>query len=652
MKISSLDNHGGTSARREDSPLETTRVTVSGSRRCASGSSRVPAMIGRFVVLRRLGKGGVGEVFLAHDSILGRSAAVKLLRRSVRDPDQRERLVREARAMALISHPNVASVYEVGTVGERTFVAMEYIPGRTLRQWQSRRAPSWRETVEIYAQAARGLAAAHRLGFVHRDVKPSNLILGDDGRVRVLDFGLVTLCDDDETDELVQGDSSLSVTGRRALRTDLTRAGSIMGTPDYMAPEQFAGEPALPATDQFGFCASLYEALYGERPFVGETYEALVDNVTRGRLRPRVAGAAVPRWLYDAVVRGLDPDPERRHESMDALIAAIDRPPARARSYALGLVGAAAMTGVLAFASATRGEAPAGGAASEELDARVDPAFPRRVEMVQEHGAGAHADRAGAGRCEQAREPALAAEARDDPEDRLLAGSLRAGLTRAHVLARVGALQASQELAADVARRSGERGYASIEAEALLTSSQLPLTRPRAELTAELDHAVAAAVVADVPALAAAALSQRMYHHATRGARAVAAHDVPLAAAFIERALSSGALGRRLLDDAGAVLHEVSGTCRAKGLKRALAVTIDRLAAEELDVPSAQLYFALLTDDAPERCEGVARALELFERAPSERDPPAVHCGDAPPFEVSGVDALRAAYCARFVDSA
>ncbi|MCA9716964.1 MAG: serine/threonine protein kinase, partial [Myxococcales bacterium] len=238
--------------------LPTTRITGSAGPTETPDSTRLPKMIGRFLVLRPLGRGGVGEVFLARDSTLTRHVAVKLLRPSVQSADQRERLIREAQAMALIAHPNVASVYEIGVTRDRVFVAMEYIPGWTLRAWQAARAPSWRQVLDVYIQAARGLAAAHRLGLVHRDVKPSNIVLGFDGRARVLDFGLVALAD--ETRRELAATASRAETDEASSRTALTREGSIMGTPDYMAPEQFAGRAPRPATDQFGFCVALYEA--------------------------------------------------------------------------------------------------------------------------------------------------------------------------------------------------------------------------------------------------------------------------------------------------------------------------------------------------------------------------------------------------------
>ncbi|MCB9749134.1 MAG: serine/threonine protein kinase [Myxococcales bacterium] len=328
--------------------LPTTRITGSAGPTETPDSTRLPKMIGRFLVLRPLGRGGVGEVFLARDSTLTRHVAVKLLRPSVQSADQRERLIREAQAMALIAHPNVASVYEIGVTRDRVFVAMEYIPGWTLRAWQAARAPSWRQVLDVYIQAARGLAAAHRLGLVHRDVKPSNIVLGFDGRARVLDFGLVALAD--ETRRELAATASRAETDEASSRTALTREGSIMGTPDYMAPEQFAGRAPRPATDQFGFCVALYEALYGERPFTDESYEALAEAVSRGRVLPRPAGSRVPRWLHAVVVRGLSVEPGDRHASMDALITALERGSRRVTRRGLvgaALLGAAVCVGLL-----------------------------------------------------------------------------------------------------------------------------------------------------------------------------------------------------------------------------------------------------------------------------------------------------------------
>jgi serine/threonine protein kinase len=232
--------------------------------------------IGRFVVLGVLGEGGMGVVYSAYDPHLDRKVAIKVLRPDVMSVgDAHARLLREAQAMAKIDHPNVVHVHEVGMLGEQVYVAMEFCDGGTLRAWLT--TTRTRDAIiECFVQAGRGLAAAHAAGLVHRDFKPDNVLLAKDHTVRVTDFGLVTLvagragneplprAPTDRDRELITSSSQLS--------ENLTRTGSIMGTPTYMAPEQFEGHAATPRTDQFALCVALYEAVYGVRPFEGTTF--------------------------------------------------------------------------------------------------------------------------------------------------------------------------------------------------------------------------------------------------------------------------------------------------------------------------------------------------------------------------------------------
>ncbi|HEY2509326.1 MAG TPA: serine/threonine-protein kinase [Polyangiaceae bacterium] len=303
------------------------------------------AALGRYVVLETLGEGGMGIVYAAYDPELDRKVALKLLRgeRLGVSAEARARMVREGQAMARLSHPNVLPVHDVGTYEGRIFVAMEWVDGETLRAWvePGRR---WREIVAMYVQAGRGLAAAHDAGLVHRDFKPDNVLVGKDGRARVLDFGLA---------RAREGAASASVPERgvrpqgSAFDTPLTRAGTVVGTPRYMAPEQLAGELTDAASDQFGFCASLYEALYGEPPFEGETLSNLFDSVESGRIRAAPAGRDVPSWLRAVVKRGLSAESRDRHPSMHALIAALEHDPDRARRRTLLGVAAAAGAAVV-----------------------------------------------------------------------------------------------------------------------------------------------------------------------------------------------------------------------------------------------------------------------------------------------------------------
>jgi tetratricopeptide (TPR) repeat protein len=295
--------------------------------------------IGRYELRARLGSGGMGAVYEALDPSLDRAVAVKVLHAEMPRAAQ-QRMQREALALAKLSHPNVVQVFEVGHAGGHTFIAMELVRGQTLEAWARRRPrPSWREHLHVYAQAGAGLAAAHAVGLVHRDFKPSNCIVGDDGRVRVVDFGLAK----DVSTHEGELDGPASHDGLAPVEPGITAWGAMVGTPAYMAPEQLAGQAGQPASDQFSLCASLWEALHGERPFRGETLGELSIRLLRGTIATPPAGVRVPRWLRDIVERGLAVDPEQRWPSVQALLEALARGQARVRwrrgLLALGAVG-------------------------------------------------------------------------------------------------------------------------------------------------------------------------------------------------------------------------------------------------------------------------------------------------------------------------
>jgi tetratricopeptide (TPR) repeat protein/predicted Ser/Thr protein kinase len=321
--------------------LEAARVRAIVSARLLGDDAGAPdpVRVGRFVLLERLAQGGMGVVWAAYDPQLDRKVAVKLLRGDHDDDALRGRIVREAQAMAKVSHPNVTQIFEAGASTHGTFIAMEFVAGETLRAWQRRRH-SAAEVLDAYVQAARGLAAAHEAGIVHRDFKPDNAMFGSDGRVRVLDFGLAR----------AEGSGALSRAlvdtiespTEDALRTPLTYAGAVLGTPAYMAPEQILGESADARSDQFAFCVALWEALFGARPFEGSSAQELFERVVEGERRPLPSKPALPRSARDALTRGLDRDPAQRHATMHALIARLQRDPARRRRRSL-LVGATAV---------------------------------------------------------------------------------------------------------------------------------------------------------------------------------------------------------------------------------------------------------------------------------------------------------------------
>lgn len=311
--------------------------------------------IGRFVVLGILGAGGMGVVYSAYDPHLDRKVAIKVLGDAAsHNEDAKVRLLREAQAMAKINHANVIKVHEVGTYGEQVFVAMEFADAGTLRAWLKQAPRSRREIIDVFSEAGRGLGAAHAAGLVHRDFKPDNVLMALDGSIRVTDFGLVSVADEPPR----RATSSLPVAAEQQLTDDtplsqdLTRTGSIMGTPTYMAPEQFSGRGATARTDQFAFCVALYEALYGERPFSGSNYHELMTAVLLGEVLPAPRGSQVPTWIRRVLSRGLAVDPANRYSAMSDLLRALAHDPVRRRnrvlawSAGIGAVGIAVVAAV------------------------------------------------------------------------------------------------------------------------------------------------------------------------------------------------------------------------------------------------------------------------------------------------------------------
>jgi serine/threonine protein kinase/tetratricopeptide (TPR) repeat protein len=368
--------------------------------------------IGRYVVLALVGRGAMGEVYAAYDPELDRKVAVKLLRTQVGADDltaaeAKTRLLREGQAIARLSHPNVIVVHDVGSFGDRVFVAMEFVDGHTVGYWLLAAKRSWKEVLRVFMAAGRGLAAAHASQVVHRDFKVENVMVGRDGQVRVMDFGLARrvaapLAEADSTvaplsrsgttpagmlsaaevlsaaeDEGVMVTRILTPTAgvrvpqpsisdspvgtptrvRRlsgametvhtSLSTELTQTGAIIGTPAYMAPEQFSGKPADERSDQFSFCVALYEGLHGERPFAGKTVAELSRNVLHGRMRAAPDATGVPGWLRRVVLRGLRTNPAERWPSMEALLDALQKDPGVVwRRWAMVAAATAGIAGI------------------------------------------------------------------------------------------------------------------------------------------------------------------------------------------------------------------------------------------------------------------------------------------------------------------
>jgi tetratricopeptide (TPR) repeat protein len=316
-------------------PSEKTPPTVPGHDQKEGELLMRGERVGRYIVLDRLGAGGMGVVYAAYDPELDRKLALKLIRHSPADGDTavrelEERLMREAQAMARVAHPNVVTVHDVGRHCDQVFIAMEMIDGETLAQWLHVRRAT-REIVDVFLRAGRGLAAAHSVGLVHRDFKPNNVMIDRYGRVLVMDFGLAR--PSGTRDEATPRSSP------SRLDDPLTRPGALVGTPAFMAPEQLARQPLSARTDQFSFCVALYAALCGTRPFAGADTDELREAIVARRLqRPTRKVAA---WLLRVVERGLDPDPAARWSSMDALLVELARDPARSRRRWLAAGGAA-----------------------------------------------------------------------------------------------------------------------------------------------------------------------------------------------------------------------------------------------------------------------------------------------------------------------
>jgi eukaryotic-like serine/threonine-protein kinase len=300
------------------------------------------ATLSRYLLVERVGVGGMGIVWAAYDPELDRKIAIKLLRpRKDRGHSDlaRTRLIREAQVMARISHPNVIAVHDVGQYDGKVFLAMEFVQGKTLGRWVKATRRDWREIVAVFVQAGRGLAEAHRAGLVHRDFKPANVLIDVDGRARVLDFGLARSVEGPRTDRDDEGDgepSSWSASRVQKLAGDpivtpLTRTGSMLGTPAYMAPEQFERRQFDARADQFAFCIALWEALHHRRPFSGSTIDELSRAVCSGKIDAPPADSRIPGFVDRALRRGLAVDPVERWTSMDELLAELSRDPAIGR---------------------------------------------------------------------------------------------------------------------------------------------------------------------------------------------------------------------------------------------------------------------------------------------------------------------------------
>ena len=353
-------------------------------------ATRGATTLGRFVLAEPLGAGAMGEVHAATDPKLGRRVALKLPRGAGEAGESRvQRLLREAQMMAQLSHPNVVAVHEVGSIAspgfagarstpegsaesvtEVPYIVMEHVDGTDLAAWRSAETRSTDEIVRVVAEVARGLAAVHKAGLVHRDVKPSNILIDRDGRARLGDFGLA-------------GSEAQGSGGTATDEVQITQTGEIVGTPAYMAPEQLRGERATPASDQFALCVVLYELLCGQRPFAGATLAELTKHVLAGELRE--PAVRLPAHVLRALRRGLATDPDARFPSVSALADALE-PRATARRWVAATIAAVALSAaaIAVVAWPRAGSDPCAGGAAE-LAPAWNPG--RRAALVGAFGA-------------------------------------------------------------------------------------------------------------------------------------------------------------------------------------------------------------------------------------------------------------------------
>jgi len=436
-------------------PWPGTNPTHEEERPVARGDS-----IGRYVVLHEVGRGGMGVVYAAYDAELDRKVAIKVLRGSsgnaARDHDRQARLLREAQAMARVDHPNVLSVFDVGTFRGQVFVAMAFVDGTNLSSYIRDATHPWREALELFCAAGRGLAAAHGVGLVHRDFKPANVLLARDGRVFVTDFGLARLTGHEEPPSLPSPveERLVGEPPKTGLQAEMTREGAVVGTPTYMAPEQHVGRQADARSDQFSFCATLYWALWHKRPFepamlaaaafrrfggantvpqrVAQGGAAALDQVSVIAEPPREV--RVPARVRRAIMRGLSLDPDERFPNMEALLGqlSLERRQLQARWTAAGagfLLTVSAIALVLQQRAAARAEVCSGAPArlkgkwDPQVEASMKAAFVRvakeRGEVAAERASRAisdYADRWAAG----FREACEATRLRREVDDRMM----------------------------------------------------------------------------------------------------------------------------------------------------------------------------------------------------------------------------------------
>ena len=324
----------------------------------ASGRLREGTQIGRYTIIGRVGGGSMGIVYRASDPLLRREVALKLVLpehvHGMEHAENRARSLGEARALAQLDHPNVVRIYDVGQHEDGLFLAMEFVEGTDVARWRRDQRPPWPRIVAVFIAAGRGLAAAHTAGIIHRDFKPANVLVGPDLCVRVMDFGLAQQV-------IPEG-----VVGRPEMLAGARNPGphEVAGTIAYMAPDQYLGSPADENSDQYSFCVSLWEILFGRLPFTGRTMWSMGEAKAHDRRLAPPTDTDVPAAIIDVITRGLAADPRRRSSGMRAVLDVLqgvtdEAAAAGARSrlvplrwLALGIVALTATTATTAAAAA------------------------------------------------------------------------------------------------------------------------------------------------------------------------------------------------------------------------------------------------------------------------------------------------------------
>jgi len=504
------------------------------------GATTAPLRIGRYLVERPIGAGAMGLVFRARDAELDRAVALKLLRRSLdSDDDERleQRLLGEARALAKLAHPNVVAVFEVARHDGELYLVMELIEGPTLSAWLLAAARTTDEVLAMFAQAGRGLAAAHAAGIVHRDVKLDNVLVGADGRARITDFGLAT------------GALAGPLPAVHGDDIALTMTGALAGTPAYMAPEVLRGGDATPQSDQFGFAVALWCGLCGARPFHGDSVDALLRaiEIDDPRLPP---GRRIDARVRAVVARGLATDPAARWPSVAAMLDALERARPGRRTRTIAIAGAVAVIAAGAAAAAVTRDHRGPTCATD--GAVWTPAAAAKVQAALRAAA-----------------PELAATATTAVADAVARWQARWDHERLATCRQGGEVEAARGGCLDLQRRQVESTVAllgeatgAVAEDAIVTADRLPDPRAcvRAAGTPVTDRSAAAR------ALAARLADARALHHVGRFADAATA-----CAAIVAAATAGGHAGVRL--DALLLLAESQSD---DGERKAALTTFDQ----------------------------------------------------------------------------